>query len=71
MTNIIFFQFKPDLLILAFCYSMNGDMAMLFRRTGIMSEMVISHDLRIITKNPKAKLNDVQRKFLENIGNWK
>ena len=50
---------------------MNGDMAMLLRSTGIMSEMVISHDLRIITKNPKAKLNDVQRKLLKNIGNWK
>ena len=50
---------------------MNGDMAMLLRSTGIMSEMVISHDLRIITKNPKAKLNDVQRKFLKNIGHWK
>ena len=59
------------MLILGFCYSMNGDMAMLLRSTGIMSEMVISHDLRIITKNPKAKLNDVQRKFLKNIGNWK
>ena len=49
---------------------MNGDMAMLLRSTGIMSEMVISHDLRIITKNPKAKLNDVQRKLLGNLGNW-
>ena len=55
-------------MILAFCYSMNGDMAMLLRSTGIMSEMVISHDLRILAENPKAKLNDVQRTLLKEIG---
>ena len=55
-------------MILAFCYSMNGDMAMLLRSTGIMSEMVISHDLRILAENPRAKLNYVQRELLKEIG---
>ena len=58
------------MLILAFCYSMNDGMAMLLRNIGIMSEMVIKHDLRILTENPKAKLNDVQRTLLKEIGTY-
>ena len=58
------------MVILAFCYSRNGDMAMALRRTGIMSEMVITHDLRIITENPRAQFNHVQRTLLNEIGNY-
>ena len=30
--------------------------------------MVLSHDLKMLTKNPKAKLNENQMKLLEAIG---
>ena len=55
--------------MLAFCYSVNSDVSMLLRRCGLFSMMVLSHDLKMLTKNPKAKLNENQRKLLEKIGN--
>ena len=59
--------------MLAFCYSLNSDVSMLLRRCGLFSIMVLSHDLKMLTKNPKAMLNENQRKFLEKIGQqlWK
>ena len=54
--------------MLAFCYSLNSDVSMLLRRCGLFSMMVLSHDLKMLTKNPKAKLNENQRKLLEKIG---
>ena len=54
--------------MLAFCYSFNSDVSMLLRRCGLFSMMVLSHDLKMLTKNPKAKLNEKQRKLLEQIG---
>ena len=54
--------------MLAFCYSLNSDVSMLLRRCGIFSIMVLSHDLKLLTKNPMAKLNENQRKLLEKIG---
>ena len=54
--------------MLAFCYSLNSDVSMLLRRCGLFSIMVLSHDLKMLTKNPKAKLNETQRKLLETIG---
>ena len=32
--------------------------------------MVVSHDLKMLTKNPKAELNEIQRDLLELIGNY-
>ena len=61
-------QFKPDIIMLAFCYSLNSDVSMLLRRCGLFSIMVLSHDIKMLTKNPKAKLNENQRKLLEKIG---
>ena len=55
--------------MLAFCYSFNSDVSMLLRRCGIFSIMVLSHDLKMLTKNPKAELNEIQRDLLEEIGN--
>ena len=54
--------------MLAFCYSLNSDVSMLLRRCGLFSIMILSHDLKMLTKNPKAKLNENQRKLLETIG---
>ena len=55
--------------MLAFCYSLNSDVSMLLRRCGIFSIMVLSHDLKLLTKNPKAELNEIQGDLLEEIGN--
>ena len=55
-------------MVLNLCFSINGDLAMLFRRTATLSEMVVTHDLRTITNNPAAKLNEKQRNFLKQIG---
>ena len=64
----MFFQFDPDVIILNFCYSNDGDMAGLFRRTATLSKMVITHDLRTITNNPALKLDANQEAFLDQIG---
>ena len=66
--KILFPQFAPDIIILAFCYSINGDLAMLLRVCGFFSKMIINHDLKIITKNPRAWLDSVQEVLLNNIG---
>ena len=54
--------------MLAFCYSMNSDVSMLLRRCGLFSMMVLSHDIKMLTKNPEAKLNHNQKILLEKIG---
>ena len=56
--------------MLAFCYSYNSDVSMLLRRCGLFSIMVMSHDLKMLTKNPEAELNEIQRELLELIGNF-
>ena len=69
---IIFFpQFAPDIILLAFCYSINGDLVIMLRACGSFSKMIINHDLRIITKNPKAELDVIQWDLLKQIGNNK
>ena len=65
----IFPQFNPAIIILAYCFSANSDVSMLLRRCGLFSIMVISHDLKMLTKNPKAELNEIQRDLLQQIGN--
>ena len=66
--KILFPQFAPDIIILAFCYSINGDVVMLLRACGFFSKMIINHDLKIITKNPRARLDSVQDQLLTKIG---
>ena len=53
---------------MAFCYSINSDLAMLLRSHGIFSTMMIRHDLKIITGNTRARLNNVQRDLMKEIG---
>ena len=66
----IFPQFNPAIIILAYCFSANSDVSMLLRRCGLFSIMVISHDLKMLTNNPKAELNEIQRDLMELIGNY-
>ena len=54
--------------MLAFCFSMNSDLSMLLRSRGVFGSMLITHDLRLITGNPRAQLNDNQKELLKLIG---
>ena len=61
-------QFKPDIIVVGFCFSLNGDVSWLLRRCGLSASMFLTHDLRIITKNPRLELNHIQKQFLKEIG---
>ena len=41
---------------------------MLLRSEGVFSQMILNNDLRIITSNPLARLNDTQRQIIKEIG---
>ena len=49
---------------------MNSDVSWLLRRCGISATMFLTHDLRTITNNPLAELNEVQKQLLKEIGNF-
>ena len=55
-------------MILNWCFSDDGDTARLFRTDAFLSKMMITHDLRTITKNPALKLDANQEAFLDQIG---
>ena len=63
-------QFNPGIIVVGFCFSMNSDVSWLLRRCGISATMFLTHDLRTITNNPLAELNEVQRQLLKEIGNF-
>ena len=42
-------RFNPDVIMLAWCFSFNGDVEMLLRREGVFSLMILNNDLRMIT----------------------
>ena len=63
-----FAQFNPGIIVVGFCFSMNSDVSWLLRRCGISATMFLTHDLRTITNNPLAELNEVQRQLLKEIG---
>ena len=54
--------------MLAFCYSINSDVSMLLRSNGTFSSMILNHDLKVITGNPKAEMDKVQNNLLAEIG---
>jgi len=60
-------KLNPKVLAITWCYSLNGDMAMALRREGIFACMVMEHDLKLITGNPRAKLDEDQSSLIENI----
>ena len=41
---------------------------MLLRSRGVFGTMLITHDLRLITGNPRAQLNDNQKELLKLVG---
>ena len=65
---IIIIQCDPDVIMLGWCYSLNGDVSMLLRSEGVFSQMILNNDLRIITSNPLARLNDTQKQIIKEIG---
>ena len=65
-----FAQFNPGIIVVGFCFSMNSDVSWLLRRCGISATMFLTHDLRTITNNPLAELNEVQKQLLKEIGNF-
>ena len=67
MINLLI-QCEPDVILLGWCYSLNGDVSMLLRSEGVFSLMILNNDLRIITSNPLARLNDTQRQIIKETG---
>ena len=65
---IIIIQCEPDVILLGWCYSLNGDVSMLLRGEGVFSQMLLNNDLRIITSNPLARLNGIQRQIIKETG---
>ena len=65
---MIIIQCDPDVILLSWCYSLNGDVSMVLRSEGVFSQMILNNDLRIITSNPLARLNDIQRQIIKEIG---
>ena len=61
-------ELNPAVVILAFCYSINSDLSMLLRSRGVFGTMLITHDLRLITGNPRAQLSNLQKELLKLIG---
>ena len=61
-------QCQPDVILLSWCYSLNGDVSMVLRGEGVFSLMILNNDLRIITSNPLARLNDIQRQIIKETG---
>ena len=61
-------RFDPDLLMLGWCESHNGDVTLLLRREGFFSSMIFRHDLQIITKKPAVKPDQQQLQVVEKLG---
>ena len=60
-------RFNPKVLALAWCFSINGDVSLALRQEGVFARMVMEHDMREITKNPNAQLDDDQGAIIESI----
>ena len=60
--------FDPDVIMIGWCYSQFGDVSLALRRSSQFSKMITTHELRVITGKPTAKLDEVQSAFLEDVG---
>ena len=60
--------FNPDVIMIGWCYSQFGDLSLALRRSAHFSKMIITHDLRKVTKKHIAKLDHVQDKLLMQLG---
>ena len=57
---------KPNMLVISWCYSINGDVCMALRRNGILSRMVLEADMREIgITSERSKLHPKQKEVLE------
>ena len=56
------------MILLGWCYSLNSDVSLLLRSQGIFSEMMLSHDLKLVIGRPSATLNPQQKDLISNIG---
>ena len=56
------------MILLSWCYSLNGDVSMVLRGEGVFSLMILNNDLRVITANPIAELNVIQKQIIKEIG---
>ena len=65
----LFPQFNPAIIVVGFCFSLNGDVSWLLRRCGLSASMFLTHDLRKITKKAWVELNHIQKELLEIVGN--
>ena len=54
--------------MLGWCESSYSDVTLLLRREGFFSNMVLRHDLQIITGKPGATPNNIQMEIIKEIG---
>ena len=54
--------------MLGWCESSYSDVTLLLRREGFFSNMVLRHDLQIITGNPGARPSHLQMEIVKEIG---
>jgi len=62
-------RFKPSLLILSWCWSLNSDFSLELRRLGVSSVLLLNHDLKILTGDPNAELDTLQVELIEDFAN--
>ena len=60
--------FNPDVIMIGWCYSQFGDLSLALRMSAQFSKMIITHDLRVITGKPSAKLDNLQEELLHEVG---
>ena len=60
--------FNPDIIMIGWCYSQFGDLSLALRRSAQFSKMIITHDLRVVMGKPSAKLDRIQEKLLDQVG---
>ena len=60
----VFEETKPSMVIMAWCYSTNGDVCMALRSKAVFSRMLLESDMRSMGIQ-KAKLNEKQVEVLK------
>ena len=57
---------KPNMLVISWCYSINGDVCMALRRNGTLSRMVLEAEMREIgIASERSKLHPKQKEVLK------
>ena len=63
-------RFNPEVLMLGWCWSLDGDVEQMLRRSGLFSSLVLRHGLQMLTNNPEADLNKRQKELINEIGKY-